>query len=123
MKALMTSQVGIFRKESDLFFARERIRELKQRLKKVGLRQKTFSFNYELVQYLELEGMINLAEVITEGALARKESRGSHSRLDFPNRDDAHWLRHTMATRTPEGPKLEYKDVTITNYPPEKRTY
>ncbi len=123
MKALMTSQVGIFRKESDLFFARERIRELKQRLKKVGLRQKTLSFNYELVQYLELEGMIHLAEVITEGALARKESRGSHSRLDFPNRDDAHWLRHTMATRTPEGPKFEYKDVTITNYPPEKRTY
>ncbi len=123
IKALMTSQVGIFRKESDLLAARERLKESKERLKKVGIRQKGLTFNHELVKYLELEGMLQLAEVILEGALARKESRGSHFRLDYPDRDDNHWLRHTLAFKTPDGPRLDYKDVTITNYPPEKRTY
>jgi succinate dehydrogenase / fumarate reductase flavoprotein subunit len=123
MKALMTSQAGIFRKESDLLSAKAKMRELKERLKRVGIKQKGLAFNYELIQYLELEGMLNLAEVIIEGALARKESRGSHFRLDYPDRDDEHWLRHTMAYKTPDGFKLNYKDVTITSYPPKERTY
>jgi succinate dehydrogenase / fumarate reductase flavoprotein subunit len=123
MKALMTAQVGIFRKESDLLSARERIKELKERFKKNGVKQKGLAFNHELIQYLELEGMLHLAEVIVEGALARKESRGSHFRIDYPKRDDKHWLRHTLAYKTPEGVGLDYKDVTITKYPPKERTY
>jgi succinate dehydrogenase / fumarate reductase flavoprotein subunit len=123
MKALMTFQVGIFRKESDFLSAREKIRELKKRLKRISPEQKGLAFNYELIQYLELSGMIHLAEVIVEGAVARKESRGSHFRVDFPNRNDEHWLRHTMAFKTAEGVKLDYKKVTITSYPPKERTY
>jgi len=123
MRMLMTSRAGIFRKESDFLSAKEKIREFKERLKRIGLKQKDFAFNHELMQYLELEGMIHLAEVIVEGAMARKESRGSHFRTDYPERDDRNWLRHTLAYRTPEGLRLDYKDVTITNYPPEKRTY
>jgi succinate dehydrogenase / fumarate reductase flavoprotein subunit len=123
MKALMTSQVGIFRKGSDLLSAKERIRGLKERLGRVGIKQKGPDYNYELIQYLELEGMLHLAEVIVEGALARKESRGSHFRLDCPNRDDEHWLCHTIAHKTLDGPRLEYKGVTITSYPPKERTY
>jgi len=123
LKALMTFQVGIFRKESDLLSARKKIRELKERLKRVGLEQRDLAFNYELIQYLELSGMILLAEVIVQGALARKESRGSHFRMDFPNRDDEHWLRHTMASKTAEGVKVDYKGVAITSYPPKERTY
>ena len=123
MKALMTFQVGIFRKESDFLSAREKIRELKKRLKRISPKQKSLAFNYELIQYLELSGMIHLAEVIVEGAVARKESRGSHFRVDFPNRNDEHWLRHTMAFKTAEGVKLDYKKVTITSYPPKERTY
>jgi succinate dehydrogenase / fumarate reductase flavoprotein subunit len=123
LKTLMTSQVGIFRNESDLPLAKKKIKELKERLNHVGLKQKGIAFNYEFIQYLELEGMLHVAEVIVEGALARKESRGSHFRLDYPHRDDEHWLRHTMAYKTPEGPKLEYKKVIITKYPPEERTY
>jgi len=123
MKALMTFQVGIFRKESDFLSAREKIRELKKRLKRISPKQKGLAFNYELIQYLELSGMIHLAEVIVEGAVARKESRGSHFRVDFPNRNDEHWLRHTMAFKTAEGVKLDYKKVTITSYPPKERTY
>ena len=123
MKTLITSQTGIFRKESDLLSAKAKMRELKERLKRVGVKQKGLAFNYELIQYLELEGMLNLAEVIIEGALARKESRGSHFRLDYQDRDDEHWLRHTMAYKIPDGLKLNYKDVTITSYPPKERTY
>ena len=96
---------------------------LKGRLRNVGVSQQTLAFSYELIQYLELEGMLHLAEVIVEGALARKESRGSHSRGDFPERDDNNWLRHTLAFRTSDGPSLEHKDVTITSYPPKERTY
>jgi succinate dehydrogenase / fumarate reductase flavoprotein subunit len=67
--------------------------------------------------------MGHLAEVIVEGALARRESRGSHFRTDYPRRDDDHWLRHTLAYKTTDGPRLEYQEVTITNYPPKERTY
>jgi succinate dehydrogenase / fumarate reductase flavoprotein subunit len=123
MKTVMTSQVGIFRDEPALLSAKEKIRALKQRFLKVGLKQKNLVFNHELIQYWDLEGMLHLAEAIVEGALARKESRGSHFRVDFPHRDDEHWLRHTLAFRTAEGVRLDYKEVTITSYPPKERTY
>jgi len=123
LKTLMTSQVGIFRKESDLLSAKKKIKEFKERLYYVGLKQKDIAFNYELIQYLELEGMLHVAEVIVEGALARKESRGSHFRLDHPHRSDDHWLHHTTAYKTQEGPRLDYKEVTITSYPPKERIY
>ena len=76
MKALMTSQVGIFRKGSDLLSAKERIRGLKERLGRVGIKQKGPDYNYELIQYLELEGMLHLAEVIVEGAFGSKREPG-----------------------------------------------
>jgi len=123
LKTVMTNQVGIFRRESDLLSANEKIKELKERFGRIGIKQKKLAFNNEWIQYLELEGMLHVAEVITEGALARKESRGSHFRTDYPERDDEHWLRHTLAHKTPEGARLEYKEVTITNYPPKERTY
>jgi len=123
MKAMMTSHVGIFRKESDLLAAREKVRELKKRVRSVGLKQKTLAFNHELILYLEVEGMLHLVEVIVEGALARKESRGAHFRLDYPNRDDEHWLRHTMAFKTTDGLRIDYKDVAITSHPPKERIY
>jgi succinate dehydrogenase / fumarate reductase flavoprotein subunit len=123
LKSLMTTHVGIFRNESGLRSAKEKIKKLKERSNQVEIKQKGLAFNYEWIQYLELEGMLHVAEVIVEGALTRKESRGSHFRVDHPDRDDEHWLRHTMAYKTPSGPRLEYKKVTITSYPPKERTY
>ena len=123
MKTLMTSQAGIFRQESALLAAREKIKELKKRFLKIGIKQRDLAFNNEFIQYWELQGMLHLAEAIVEGALARKESRGSHFRVDYPNRNDEHWLRHTLAFKTTEGVKLDYKEVTITSYPPKERTY
>ncbi len=123
MRALMTSHVGLFRIESNLRVAKERIREYKERLKNVGIAQRGLAFNHELVRYLNLEGMLHLVEVIVEGALARKESRGSHSRLDYPNRNDDQWLCHTLAYKTQDGFRLEYRDAVITAHPPKERTY
>lgn len=123
MRKIMTEKVGIFREEKGLSEALEKIRELKKRYDNLALKNKAAVFNQELVNALELEGMLELAEVICLGALNRQESRGSHYRLDYPNRDDANWLRHTMASYSPEAPKLSYKNVRITKYPPEERIY
>jgi succinate dehydrogenase / fumarate reductase flavoprotein subunit len=123
MRALMTSHVGLFRIESNLRVAKERLGEYKNRLRNVGIAQRGLAFNHELVRYLDLEGMLHLAEVVVDGALARKESRGSHFRLDYPDRDDDHWLRHTMAYKTPDRFTLDHKDVVITAHPPMERTY
>jgi len=123
LKSLMTNQVGIFRNESNLLAAKEKVKGLKQRLNQIGLQKRALRFNHELIQFLELEGMLDVAEVIIEGALLRRESRGSHFRTDYPHRDDEQWLRHTMAYKTPEGPRIEYKPVTITSYQPKERIY
>ena len=108
-----------------LVYIDQYVAETKKNPEKIGSGQMRYSltFNYELVNYLDLQGMLHLAEAIVEGALARMESRGSHFRTDYPDRDDRHWLRHTLVFKTREGLRLEYKDVNIANYPPEKRTY
>jgi succinate dehydrogenase / fumarate reductase flavoprotein subunit len=123
LKTVMTYQVGIFRNVSDLLSAKEKIRGLKQGLGKVAIQQKGLAYNNEWIQFLELEGMLHVAETIVEGALARQESRGSHFRIDYLGRNDDYWLRHTLAYKTLEGVRLDYKEVTITNYPPKARTY
>ena len=76
-------------------------------------------FNTDLIQALELQSLLDVAETIVAGALAREESRGAHYRSDFPRRDDANWLTHTLVYRTPEGPRLARAPVTITRFPPK----
>jgi succinate dehydrogenase / fumarate reductase flavoprotein subunit len=70
-----------------------------------------------------MEGMLDVAEAIIVGAIKREESRGAHSRLDFKERDDEKFLKHTIATYTPKGPQLTYTPVKITKYKPEARRY
>jgi succinate dehydrogenase/fumarate reductase flavoprotein subunit len=79
--------------------------------------------NQELYNAIELSYMLDLAELIAIGALERQESRGSHFRLDYPERDDANWLKHTMAYYTNEGPEIRFKEVAITKYEPQERKY
>jgi succinate dehydrogenase / fumarate reductase flavoprotein subunit len=67
--------------------------------------------------------MLALSEVIVASALSREESRGSHVRLDFPNRDDGRFLKHTLAYRTADMPRIEYSEVKITWFQPEERKY
>ncbi|MFZ3060872.1 MAG: FAD-dependent oxidoreductase [Candidatus Methanoperedens sp.] len=123
LKEFMDEKVGIFRDEENLKAALGKIRELKMRYRNVYVRNKGAVFNQELVNAFELEGMLDIAEVICTGALARKESRGSHFRLDYPARDDANWLRHTLVTFAPGGTRVDYKPVNTTMYPPKPREY
>ncbi len=84
---------------------------------------KAKEYNTNFINVLELEAMFEVAEVVLAGALARIESRGAHSRTDYPKRDDNNWLKHTLAYHSPEGPQLDYAPVTITRYTPTERHY
>ena len=80
-------------------------------------------FNTELMEALELESLLGLAEAILLSAMAREESRGAHSREDFPQRDDQNWLKHTLIQKAEDGSRLFYKPVTITKFEPKPRVY
>ena len=101
----------------------QKIRELKDRYTRVTVQNKGKAYNIDLVRALELEGMLDVAEAIAVGALKRQESRGAHSRLDFKERDDVNFLKHTIAVYTPKGPTIDYSPVKITKYKPEARRY
>ncbi|HIH44420.1 MAG TPA: FAD-dependent oxidoreductase [Candidatus Methanoperedenaceae archaeon] len=123
LRALMDEKVGMFRDGKNLGDALGAIRALKARFGNVGVRNSSRSFNQELVGVIELVGMLDLAEAICIGALARTESRGSHFRTDYPARDDANWLKHTLLTLTPSGPRIGYKPVVMTKFKPGVRQY
>jgi succinate dehydrogenase / fumarate reductase flavoprotein subunit len=123
LRRLMNTKVWIFRSGDELSSALKEIRDLKNRFKNMKVEDKGNSFNMEIASALQLDYMLDLAEVTTAGALARTESRGAHSRRDYPKRDDPNWLKHTLAYCTKDGPRLEYAPVTITKWPPAARTY
>ena len=116
---VMSLNMGIFRTRETMMEAYAKVRALKTRASYVLLQDKGTVFNTDLTQALELGSLLEIAETIVAGALAREESRGAHYRGDFPARDDANWLKHTLAHRTPDGPRLSYAPVTITKFPPK----
>jgi succinate dehydrogenase / fumarate reductase flavoprotein subunit len=120
---VMFDRVGIFRNRRDLETAKRNVAALQSQFQNVCAKDSSRKFNTSLTETLEMGFALDLAEVIVACALARKESRGAHSRVDYPKRDDAKWLKHTLATRTVEGPKLSYRPVTITRFQPEARGY
>ena len=124
MQETMTKNAGVFREGAGLREAVDKLIELKGRYRRVILDNTGGNFNYDLVDTLELGGMLELAEVMALTALKRNECRGSHWRTDHLGRNDDDWLRHSLATYTPGGPpEVAYKDVIITEYPPQKRAY
>jgi succinate dehydrogenase / fumarate reductase flavoprotein subunit len=123
LRKLMPEKAGIFRNEKLMSEGLAQIKALKERFKKIRPVASGRSFNLDKVWFLEIKGNLDVAEALMVGALARKESRGSHFRRDFATRDDANFMKHTLATYTPEGPKLSYRDVSITKYQPEERKY
>ena len=123
MQQTMDRYVGIYRNEADLLEGLKRIRALKQRFEKVRVVDPSRVFNLNLIDAIETGHMLELAEVIVVGAYARTESRGAHSRTDYPKRDDAHWMRHTLAKKTAEGPNLTYAPVGYTRWEPKERVY
>jgi succinate dehydrogenase / fumarate reductase flavoprotein subunit len=124
MQEVMMDKVSVFRHKEGLEEALEKVRELKERYRQIRVHDKGNCFNRELLDAIELGYMLDLAEVITLGALNREESRGAHSREDFPKRDDEKWLVHSMFRySTDEGVQLFFKPVTITRFQPKERKY
>jgi succinate dehydrogenase / fumarate reductase flavoprotein subunit len=120
---VMMDNVGVYRDGKLLTEALVRVRELKERYGAISISDRGSVFNTELLEANELGYLLDLAEVTVAGALARTESRGAHSREDYPERNDAKWLKHTLAYKGPTGPTLKYKPVSITRFEPKPRTY
>jgi succinate dehydrogenase / fumarate reductase flavoprotein subunit len=89
----------------------------------VKIEDRGSKYNTEVLEVVELENLLDLAEALVESALGREESRGAHSREDFPKRDDINWLKHTLAYKTPQGIAFKFKPVTITKFQPKERKY
>jgi succinate dehydrogenase / fumarate reductase flavoprotein subunit len=123
MRCLMNEKVWIYRNGNQLESALKEMRAFRSRFKNVRLEDKGQPFNTGLFNLLQLDFMLELAEVTVASALPRAESRGAHFRVDFPKRDDQNWLKHTLAYCTKRGPRLEYAPVTITKWQPAARTY
>ena len=120
----MRANVGVFREESAMKKALEKIDELKDRADNIGIDDKSKTFNTDVVEAYEFKNILLIAEVIAKGAIMRKESRGAHYRTDFSERDDENWLKHTLATLDGKGGvKFDFSEVSITRFKPQPRTY
>ena len=123
MQAVMMDYGSVFRSEDGITKGIEEIRSLKARYREIGVVNKGKTFNYELMEAIELGHQLELSEVILVSALHRRESRGAHYREDFPSRADRYFLKHTLVFQTPNGPEVRYKPVKITRFQPEARVY
>jgi len=123
LKEIMDKSVYVFRDEAGLTNAVREVRELKDKYHGVRVTDGSGVFNYNLLDTLEVGVMLELAEVVAQGALNRRESRGGHARLDYPQRDDVNWLKHTLAQRTEDGPSFSSAPVRITMWKPVERKY
>jgi succinate dehydrogenase / fumarate reductase flavoprotein subunit len=123
MRRVMNENAWIFRSKDKLESGLKSIRQLRERFKKVSVQDKGRAFNTGMLNVVQLDFMLDLAEVTMVSALPRNESRGAHSRTDYPKRDDQNWLKHTLAYYTKDGPRLEYIPARITRWPPVARTY
>jgi succinate dehydrogenase / fumarate reductase flavoprotein subunit len=124
MKHEMFHNMGVFRTREGMQRALEKIHELQARIQHVSVQDTGKVFNLELMNVWELNNLLDLAQVTTESALARTESRGAHSREDYPKRNDKEWLKHTLAWVRENGKVvLKYKPVVITKYQPKERVY
>lgn len=123
LKKIMFEDVGIYRNEKGMNEALEKVREMKERFKDVRVTDTGKIFNTELLNAWELGNLLDIAETVAVSALNRKESRGGHSREDYPDRDDANWLKHTLITQKDGKLVISYKPVVITKYQPKARVY
>jgi succinate dehydrogenase / fumarate reductase flavoprotein subunit len=123
MKSVMMEHVGVFRTEEGMQQAVDKMKEIKDRFKEVKVLDLGTRYNTNLIEAWELSNLIDIAHVTAVSALARKESRGAHSREDYPKRDDKNWLKHTLAWMENGNVRLAYKPVQITKYQPKERKY
>jgi succinate dehydrogenase / fumarate reductase flavoprotein subunit len=123
LAAAMMDDCGVFRTSATLRDMTRKLRDLRARYASVAVKDSGRIFNTELLEAREVGYLLDCAEATVAAALARTESRGGHFREDFPERNDADWLKHSLAYRAEGGPDLHYKPVTITRFQPKPRTY
>ncbi len=123
MQKTMEEGAGIYRDEQSMQKTCDTLRALRERFQNIIIEDRGSTFNTEVMNALELDYMLDVAETVANSALRRKESRGSHTRTDYPKRDDANFLKHTLAYQTADGPRIDYLPVTITRWQPEERKY
>lgn len=123
LQRTLDHNVAVYRNGPDMEEALKKVRELKGRIEHVKVEDESRIYNTNLLAIVEAINLLDLAEVIVAGGLARTESRGAHSRRDFTERDDVNWCKHTLAYHTPEGPRLDYIPVNITMWQPVERKY
>ncbi len=124
MQRTMGEHVYVFRNEEGLKTAIKKLKELRERFGEGHVADKSREYNINLVHVLELDAMLEIAYVTARAALNRTETRGAHTRTDYPKRDDENWLKHTMIYRGADGePTFDYLPVVITKWPPQERKY
>ena len=123
MGTAMNDHLAVYRNQAGMESALDTIRQLRERYQSVYVPDKGKTWNTNLVFTLELGFMLDCAEAITLSAIERKESRGAHTREDFPERDDENWLRHILVRQTEDGPALDYQSVVVTQWEPQVRSY
>ncbi|MFC7447637.1 succinate dehydrogenase flavoprotein subunit [Rhodococcus daqingensis] len=127
LQQTMDNNASVFRTETTLTNALKDVRALKERYNHITVQDKGKRYNSDLLEAVELGFLLEMAEVTVVGALNRKESRGGHAREDFPDRNDAEYMQHTMAYKEGDGLlsdiRLDYKPVVMTRYEPMERKY
>ena len=123
MGSVMNEHLSVYREETGMRIAADKIQQLKQQYINVYVPDKGKVFNTNLIFTLELGFMLDCAETIVTGALERRESRGAHTRTDMPDRDDKNWLKHILVKNSRNGPVVEHAPVVITQWQPETRSY
>jgi len=126
LRKSMQAHCGVFRNQALLSEGVAKVMELEQRVQRTAIHDKSRVFNTARVEALELDNLIEVAKATIVSAEARRESRGAQARSDYPERDDVHWLKHTLWYR--DGNRLEYKPVnlkplSVDSFPPKARTY
>ena len=124
MQKAVENGAGIYRTKASLEAASAKLSELKERFEDITIDDRSHTFNTELTAALELGYMLDVAQTIVDAASSRHESRGAHQRTDYPERDDEHYLAHSLVYRQQDGSsRVEYLPVTVTRWPPGKRVY
>ena len=123
MAETMWYNVGIFRTEKEMMSARNTIEDLLHQYEDAYIGDDSLSYNMAFINYIEIGNLLKLAKAVAMGAINRKESRGSHSRADYPTRNDEKFLKHTLIYQDKDHYRLEYIPVKITKYQPEERKY
>lgn len=119
----MTEHCGVFRTEEVMGEGLSRIQNLKAKYSQIYLDDKSRYWNQELIEALELQNIMIVGEIILTSAFHRQESRGAHSREDFPGRNDQQYLQHTLAYYSSRGVKIDYMPVVINMFEPKERKY